>query len=265
MLVVENLTKKFKSGLFKTTTVQAVNDVSFTLRPGEAFGLIGNSGSGKSTLARLLVRLLEPSAGRVIYQGTDLTALPLNRFQPYRQKIQLIFQQPTLALNPRRTVWESLTEPWFRHGLVKTREQARAKAADLMALTNLSEEVLERYPRQISGGQAQRVIIARSLGMEPEIIIADEPTSMLDVSVQAQILRLLKVLQQERGISILLISHDPSVIKSCCDRVALIQAGQIVAVGEPSTVLAKSNKQWQLSPGPGLIQPRPSLVPQTIS
>ncbi|MFZ5898300.1 MAG: dipeptide/oligopeptide/nickel ABC transporter ATP-binding protein [Bacillota bacterium] len=236
MLVVEDLSKVFRRGRWHRP-VTVLRNVGFAVAPGEAFGLVGPSGSGKSTVARIIMRLAKPTGGRVFYKGVEYTAFSPRRFAPYRRKFQIIFQQPTLALDPRRTVYDAIAEPLYVHGLVHSHREAGERVSELLALTNLPEEVLPRYPYQISGGQAQRVVIARALGMEPELIVADEPTSMLDLSVQAQILSLLKRLQNERGMSILLISHDPAVVRVFCDRVAVLQDGAVTACGRPAQVL----------------------------
>ncbi|MCL6477341.1 MAG: dipeptide/oligopeptide/nickel ABC transporter ATP-binding protein [Peptococcaceae bacterium] len=230
MLKVDSLSKVFKRGLCGRNSVCAVNNVSFTVSAGEKFGLVGPSGSGKSTLARLLLRLIEPSGGSVFFRGTEITSLSRRKFQPYRRKMQIIFQQPALSLDPRKTVYQSITEPLLVHRLVKSKSQAMEKALELLSLTSLAEEVLFRYPCQISGGQAQRVAIARALGLEPEIIIADEPTSMLDVSVQAQVMQLLDRLQRERGITVILISHDIALVKAFCRRAALLEGGRLTTL-----------------------------------
>lgn len=237
MLSVENLTKYFRRSIFDRHPVYAVNQVSFTLQPGQALGLMGKSGSGKSTIGRLLARLIEPSDGRIIYQETDITALTEKQLRPYRHKLQIIFQQPVLALDPKQTIKDALLEPLLAHKLVKSRQQAMNKIADLLSLTNLSTEILARYPRQISGGQAQRIVIARALTLEPEVIIADEATAMLDISVQAQILTLLKQLQQQLKISIVLISHDEAVIRAFCNKVVMLDQGKVTAIGTPETIL----------------------------
>lgn len=246
MLVADKLSKSFSRGLFKQPA-PVVTEASFAIKPGEALGLVGQSGSGKSTIARLLVRLFRPTGGRVVYRGTDLTALSEKEYRPYRCKLQIIFQHPSLTLSPKKTILDTLLEPMLVHKLVSSRHQAMDKVAELLNLTNLQEEVLDRYPHQISGGQAQRVVIARALSLEPEVIIADEPTSMLDLSVQAQILDLLKTIQTSKQTAILLISHDIPVVRAFCDRVAFLADGKIMSVGNPVEVLG--NRRINLLPG----------------
>lgn len=235
MLVVENLSKSYSRGYFKTP-VHAVSNVSFNINRGEAFGLMGTNGSGKSTVAHLILRLDKADGGKVLFHGRDLLTLSKKEFSPFRRKIQIIFQQPLQALDPKQTVFNAIAEPLLVHRLVDSNQTARQKVEELLALTNLSDEILDRFPHEISGGQAQRVAIARALSLGPELLIADEPTSMLDISIQAQILTLLKQLQLKHGISILLISHDLSVVRHFCDRMAVLQAGQIVRQLETTVI-----------------------------
>jgi ABC-type glutathione transport system ATPase component len=240
MLEINQLTKHFSEGWLKKTITYAVQDVSFTLPAGKTFGLMGTSGSGKSTVAKLITGLLRPTAGEIKYQGSKLTGLSRSHWQPFRRKIQLIFQQPTQSLDPRQTILDALLEPLFAHKIVSSRRQGLVKIEHLLTLTKLSADILPKYPWQISGGQAQRIAIARVLGLEPEIIIADEPTSMLDLSVQAQILTLLKDIQNQTALSLLLISHDPDVVKACADQAAIMVSGKIVAAGHPADILPQS-------------------------
>lgn len=240
MLEVNRLTKHFSQGWLRQTTTYAVQDVSFTLPAGKTFGLMGTSGSGKSTVAKLITGLLRPTAGEIRYQGSKLTGLARSGWQPFRRKIQLIFQQPTLSLDPRQTILDTLLEPLFAHKIVNSRRQGLDKIEHLLTLTQLSADILPKYPWQISGGQAQRIAIARVLGLEPEVIIADEPTAMLDLSVQAQILTLLKNIQNQTALSLLLISHDPDVVKACADQAAIMINGKIAAAGHPADILPQA-------------------------
>lgn len=241
MLEIIHITKHFSQGWFKKTTIYAVQDVSFTVPRGKTFGLMGTSGSGKSTVARLIAGLLKPTAGEIKYHGKNLSLLSSSELQPFRRKIQLLLQHPTLSLDPRQTMLEAILEPLFAHKLIKSRRQGLDKIEHLLSLTKLSADILPKYPWQISGGQAQRIALARVLGLEPEVIIADEPTSMLDLSVQAQILTLLKDIQQQTALSLLLISHDPDVIKACAEQAAIMTNGQITAIGHPADILADSS------------------------
>ena len=253
MLEVVHVTKHFSQGWLPKTTTCAVQDVSFTLPAGKTFGLMGTSGSGKSTIARLITGLLQPTSGEIKYQGNRLNCPSRSQWQPFRRKIQLIFQQPTLSFDPRQTMLAALLEPLLAHKLVKSRSQGLAKIEQLLTLTKLSADILPKYPWQISGGQAQRIAIARVLGLEPEVVIADEPTSMLDLSVQAQILTLLKAVQKQTALTLLLISHDPDVIKACADQAAIMVNGKITASGRPADILP---------PSTGLLDLRRSILHQ---
>ncbi|SCM83253.1 putative oligopeptide transport ATP-binding protein YkfD [uncultured Sporomusa sp.] len=253
MLEINQLTKHFSQGWLRKTTTYAVQDVSFTIPAGKTFGLMGTSGSGKSTVAKLITGLLRPTAGEIRYQGSKLTGLSRSGWQPFRRKIQLIFQQPTLSLDPRQTMLDAMLEPLLAHKLISSRRQGLDKIEQLLTLTQLSAEILPKYSWQISGGQAQRIAIARVLGLEPEVIIADEPTAMLDLSVQAQILTLLKDIQQQVSLSLLLISHDPDVVKACADQAAFMISGKIAAAGHPADILPQSGS---------LLALRRSILPQ---
>ncbi|MBU2513201.1 dipeptide/oligopeptide/nickel ABC transporter ATP-binding protein [bacterium] len=236
MLVIKGLSKSFRNGIF-SSPMSAVKNVSFSINEGEAFGLMGSSGSGKSTIARLILRLINADKGKVFFRGKELLSLSKKEYAPYRKRIQIIFQQPIQALDPKQTIFNAIAEPLLVHNLVSSGRAARKKVEHLLEVTHLSHEILDRYPHQISGGQAQRVVIARALGVNPFLIVADEPTSMLDISAQAQILALLKKLQIEQGIGILLISHDVSVIRHFCSRLAVIEKGEIVCQTDSSTYL----------------------------
>jgi len=241
LLRVEGLRKHFVSrkGFPKprTVTVRAVEDVSFTIAAGEAFGLVGESGCGKSTVARALLRLTEPDAGRILYRGEDFRAASGASLKSFRRRMQIVFQDPYSSLNPRQSVGSALMEPMRVHGLA-TGAEARRRAAALLEEVGLPPAALDRFPHEFSGGQRQRIGIARALTVEPELIIADEPVSALDVSVQAQVLLLLKELRQRRGLAFLFVSHDLSVIRWFCDRVAVMYLGRIVEEGPAARVLA---------------------------
>ncbi|MGG5818024.1 ABC transporter ATP-binding protein [Falsiroseomonas sp. HW251] len=241
VLQVEGLRKHFVSrkGFPKprTVTVRAVEDVSFTIAPGEAFGLVGESGCGKSTVARALLRLVEPDAGRVLYRGEDLSTARGDALKALRRKLQIVFQDPYSSLDPRQSIGSALVEPMRVHGIADGAE-ARRRAAALLEEVGLPPAALDRLPHEFSGGQRQRIGIARALTVEPELIIADEPVSALDVSVQAQVLLLLKELRQRRGLAFLFVSHDLSVVRWFCDRVAVMYLGRIVEEGPASRVLA---------------------------
>ncbi len=221
-----------------TTTVRAVDGVSFEVRAGEAFGLVGESGCGKSTVARALLRLIPPDDGRVRFAGIDVRAAAGSSLQALRRRMQIVFQDPYSSLNPRRTIGQALAEPLGVHGLARGRA-ARARAAALLEEVGLPPAALDRYPHEFSGGQRQRVGIARALSVEPELIVADEPVSALDVSVQAQVLLLLKDLQARRGLAFVFVSHDLGVVRWFCARVAVMYLGRIVETGPVAEVFGR--------------------------
>jgi oligopeptide/dipeptide ABC transporter ATP-binding protein len=208
-------------------TLKAVEEVSLNIEEGETLGLVGESGCGKSTLGRLLLALLAPTRGQVWFGGEDLFSLPHQRLKELRRQMQIIFQDPYSSLNPRMTVRQTLEEPYLIHRL-GTRAQRRAWAAELIEEVGLKEEHLERYPHEFSGGQRQRLGIARALALKPRLIVADEPVSALDVSIQAQILNLVSQLQERYGLTYLFISHDLSVISQISNRIAVMYLGRLV-------------------------------------
>ncbi len=240
LLRVEGLRKHFveRKGFPRprTVTVRAVEDVSFTVAPGEAFGLVGESGCGKSTAVRALLRLIEPDGGRVTYRGEDVLAARGAALKTLRRRMQIVFQDPYSSLDPRQTIGSALMEPMRVHGIATGRE-ARERAAALLEEVGLPPAALDRFPHEFSGGQRQRVGIARALTVEPELIVADEPVSALDVSVQAQVLLLLRQLRERRGLSFVFVSHDLSVVRWFCDRVAVMYLGRIVEEGSSDQVL----------------------------
>jgi peptide/nickel transport system ATP-binding protein len=217
--------------------VRAVHDADFTLTRGETLGLVGESGSGKSTLARCVVKLVEPERGEIIFEGADLRPLSRGAWKPYRKKIQMIFQDPFASLNPRRRVGEIIAEGPITHGT--PRGVAEARARELLVLVQLDPGAMDRYPHEFSGGQRQRIGIARALAMEPELLIADEPVSALDVSVQAQVLALLADIRDRLGLTMLFITHDLRVAAQVCDRIAVMQRGAIVEQGATAEVFGK--------------------------
>jgi oligopeptide/dipeptide ABC transporter ATP-binding protein len=217
--------------------VKAVNSVTLSIRRGEVLGLVGESGCGKSSLARSLMMLVRPSSGQVLLEGQDLTLLNEKALRSTRRRIQMVFQDPYASLNPRMNVYAILAEPITVHGLRKGAEVG-ARVRELIAMVGLPENALQKYPHEFSGGQRQRIAIARALALEPELLIADEPVSALDVSIQAQIINLLQELVKALNLSLLFIAHDLSVVRHLSDRVAVMYLGRIVEQGEAEAVIA---------------------------
>jgi oligopeptide/dipeptide ABC transporter ATP-binding protein len=234
-LHVEGLTKAFRTRGAKSASVQAVAGVSFTLRRGETLGLVGESGCGKSTLSRLILSLLDPDAGRVDIDGIDFTHSSGRAKREMRRRIQIVFQDALSSLNPRMTVGANIAEPMKLQGLGSAASRL-AEAQRLLGVVGLRPEHKDRYPHEFSGGQCQRIAIARALILKPDIIVFDEAVSALDVSIRAQILRLILDLQAMFGLSYLFVSHDLGVIKRICDRVAVMYMGQIVEIGPTDAV-----------------------------
>ncbi|MCL2368376.1 MAG: ABC transporter ATP-binding protein [Oscillospiraceae bacterium] len=224
ILEIKNLKKYFDT---PNGTLHAVDDVSFTLRRGETLGLVGESGCGKSTLGRTILRLIEPTAGEVLFRGEDITKLKKREMTAMRRKMQIIFQDPSSTLNPRMTVGQCIAEPMFVNKIAKGKA-LKEKVKYYMTLVNLDHRFYNSFPHELSGGQRQRVGIARALSLEPELIICDEPVSSLDVSVQAQILNLLQDLQEQLGLTYIFITHDLSVVKHLSTRIAVMYLGQLV-------------------------------------
>jgi peptide/nickel transport system ATP-binding protein len=245
VLQTEKLFKTYgRRSLFqpRARIVNAVKDVSLEVRRGETLGIVGESGSGKSTVARCVARLVQPSSGAIRIDNSDIAGMNEAKFRPVRRRVQFIFQDPYRSLNPRRTVGEAIIEGPMNFGL--PRAQALQRARDLMAVVHLTPEAIDRYPHQFSGGQRQRICIARALAMEPELLIGDEPVSALDVSVQAQVLKLLDEVRRRFNLAVLFITHDLRVAAQVCDRIAVMQRGVIVEQGTTSEVFAAPRHEY---------------------
>jgi oligopeptide/dipeptide ABC transporter ATP-binding protein len=233
LIEVQHLTKHFvvKQGVFARSggVVHAVEDVNLQVFKGETLGIVGESGCGKSTTARLIMRLLEPTAGRILLEGRDITHLSQRELRPLRREMQMVFQDPYSSLNPRKTVGQIVGEPFAIH---KTEKDSKQKVRELLARVGLNPEHYNRYAHEFSGGQRQRIGVARALALRPKLIVCDEPVSALDVSIQAQILNLLKDLQDELDLTYIFISHDLSVIRQIADRIAVMYVGRVVELAE---------------------------------
>jgi oligopeptide/dipeptide ABC transporter ATP-binding protein len=260
LLEVENLVKQFAAdrNLFgrPTAFVKAVDGVSFRVDAGETLALVGESGCGKSTVSRLVLRLIEPDAGRIHFQGRDLLALDANELRAFRRQAQIIFQDPYASLNPRMTVGQILSEPLALHNLVPQAGR-RARVEEILTLVGLELRFARRYPHEFSGGQRQRIAIARALAVEPKLIICDEPVSALDVSIRSQILNLLRDLQQRLGLSYIFVSHDLAVVKHIADRVAVMNLGSIVETAETQALFAAPRHPYSRALLSAIPVPRP--------
>jgi oligopeptide/dipeptide ABC transporter ATP-binding protein len=238
ILEVAHLCKHFNAGRAvsgETKKLKAVEDVSFTVAPGETMGLVGESGCGKSTLGRTIVRIHDPTAGRILYKGEDITRRKNRRLLPVRRSMQMIFQDPYASLDPRCTVGDILAEPMEVHRLYTRRERA-ARVQTLLETVGLKPDHIRRYPHEFSGGQRQRISIARTLALDPEFIVCDEPISALDVSIQAQIINLLERIQDERGLSYLFIAHDLGMVRHISHKIGVMYLGHMMEYGQTADV-----------------------------
>ena len=240
ILSVKNISKIYESsgGSFgRKNKVSALDGVSFNLAQGETLGIVGESGCGKSTLGRIISRLDSPTSGEIIYKGNDIAKKSLAAMRPLRKEIQFIFQDPYASLNPRRQIGAIIEEPMRIHGVSK--DERRARAHELLEKVGLDKNSYEKYPHEFSGGQRQRVVIARALTLKPELIIADEPVSALDVSIQAQVLNLFKELQDEMKLTYVFVAHDLGVVRHISDRIAVMYLGKIVELGSVEEIYNK--------------------------
>jgi ABC-type oligopeptide transport system ATPase subunit len=236
MLELKNISVHYK-------TLKAVDGVSLTIKENEVLGLVGESGCGKTTLGKTAIRLIEPAAGQIIFDGTDITNLSFGDLKKFRSKMQIIFQDPISSLNPRQTIYDVLEEPLKIHTKLNKHER-KAEIEKLIDCVGIAKTALTRYPHQFSGGQCQRIAIGRALSLKPKLIIADEPVSALDVSIQAQILNLMLELKNEFGLSYLFVSHDLAVINHISDRVAVMFKGKIVEEGECNEVVLNPKNEY---------------------
>lgn len=247
LLDVQNVAKHYitQHGLLKNrVTVRAVDDVSFQLGRRETLALVGESGCGKTTTARLILRLIEPSAGRILFEGVDLAALNPSELREMRRHFQIVFQDPFASLSPRERVIDIVGEPLQAHGAVRSRAELKDRVVELLERVGLNASHIDRYPYQFSGGQRQRLGIARGIALNPKLVVADEPVSALDVSVQSQVINLLQDLQEKFGIAYLLVAHDLAVVRHIATRVAVMYLGRIVEVADKESLFTNPHHPY---------------------
>jgi len=243
LVEVRDLVKHFPAGGGAARrgagVVHAVDGVSFDVRAGETLGIVGESGCGKTTTARLMLRLVDPTAGSIAFAGEDITHLSGGRLKALRRDMQMVFQDPYSSLNPRQSIGAILAEPFAIHGLARGEGERRRAVQELMEQVGLNPEHYNRYPHEFSGGQRQRIGVARAIALRPRLVVADEPVSALDVSIQAQILNLLRALQRDLGLTIVFIAHDLAVVRHMCDRIAVMYLGKIVELATADELYAR--------------------------
>jgi oligopeptide/dipeptide ABC transporter ATP-binding protein len=240
---IRDLVKHFplKEGIIfqkQVGAVRAVDGISFDVLEGETIGIVGESGCGKSTTARLLTRLLEPTDGQIVYKGEDIAHWSRSALKPLRRDMQMVFQDPYSSLNPRKTVGSIIGEPFIIHGIEDNSDARKKRVQELMDRVGLNPEHYNRFPHEFSGGQRQRIGVARAIALNPKLVVADEPVSALDVSIQAQIINLLSELQRDLGLTIVFIAHDLSVVRHVCDRIAVMYLGKIVELADADDLFA---------------------------
>ncbi|MFF2911863.1 ABC transporter ATP-binding protein [Paenibacillus sp. NPDC057934] len=267
LLEVKGLKKYYpvQKGFLNSTAgfVKAVDDISFTIGRGETFGLVGESGCGKSTVGRSLLRLMEPTAGEILFEGQDIIKLSAGDLRKQRREMQMVFQDPFSSLDPRHTVERILEEPMIVHRTGNARER-RAAVDKLADVVGLAKSQLQRYPHQFSGGQRQRIGIARALALQPKLIVADEPVSALDVSIQSQVINLMQDLQREFGLTYLFIAHDLSVVKHICDRVAVMYLGRIIEITDKHSLYSHPQHPYTKALLSAVPEPDPDIRKQRI-
>ncbi len=248
MIEVKNLTKAYPLGIRDKKYKKAVDDVSFFLNSGETLGIIGESGCGKTTLAKMILRLIPATSGQIVLDGINITGLKHGQLKSFRKRIQIMFQNPESSLNPRMKIYHSIAEVLRIHHIVRRKsDEEKKKVKELAGMVGLQPEHLNRYPHELSGGQVQRAVLARVLSLEPEILIADEPTSMLDVSVQAQILTKLKEMQKKFNFSMVFIAHDLDVIRIMCNQVLVMYQGKVVEHGSVEEIFKHATHPYTKS------------------
>jgi peptide/nickel transport system ATP-binding protein len=244
ILEIINLSKRYYTGFWAKRAFDAVCGISFTVQKGDIFGLIGGSGCGKTSAIKMVLGLSPPSGGTIIYKGRDLAAATRNEWYFLRKEIQAVFQHPQMTFNPRRNIYFACAEPIRLYGLARNKREEERLVCEMIEKVGISRDQLKKFPHELSGGQAQRLSIIRAVSLNPELLICDEPTSMLDVSVQAQILQLLRDIHKERRMTILFISHDLDVIQAFCTHVAVMRQGKIVETGPVRKVFESPQHEY---------------------